>query len=103
MIARFEDTRDLRLMGGYHAGHRCRSSTAPSPSCRASTTRCGRTRPASPSADVFAELAQLLRARSATASRKPPRAIAVMTTVPLRIEDNPHEPLWRARAPASPA
>ena len=25
LIARFEDTRDLRLMGGYRAGHRCRT------------------------------------------------------------------------------
>ena len=48
MIARFEDTRDLRLMGGYRAAP-TRSSTGPSSWCRASTRRCGKaptTRPA---------------------------------------------------------
>ena len=60
MIARFEDTRDLRLMGGYHTGNdaeldravvmvpRIYDALRQEPSAR-------------PSSDVFSELAQVLR------------------------------------------
>jgi flagellum-specific ATP synthase len=61
MIARFEDTRDLRLMGGYVAGHDAELDRAVAMVPRIYEAlrqeASGRI-----SADVFAELAQVLRA-----------------------------------------
>jgi flagellum-specific ATP synthase len=60
LIARFEDTRDLRLMGGYHAGGDAELDRAvalvPRIYDALRQDPSGR-----PSADVFAELAQVLR------------------------------------------
>jgi flagellum-specific ATP synthase len=61
MIARFEDTRDLRLMGGYHAGIDTDLDRAVVMVPRIYDAL--RQDPATkPSADVFADLAQVLRA-----------------------------------------
>jgi flagellum-specific ATP synthase len=60
MIARFEDTRDLRLMGGYHAGNDIELDRAVAMVPRIYDAL--RQDPAAkPSVDVFAELAQVLR------------------------------------------
>jgi flagellum-specific ATP synthase len=61
MIARFEDTRDLRLMGGYVAGHDSELDRAVA---MVSKIYEALRQEASSriSADVFAELAQVLRA-----------------------------------------
>ncbi len=60
MIARFEDTRDLRLMGGYHAGNDTELDRAVVMVPRVYDAL--RQEPsAQPSTDVFAELAQVLR------------------------------------------
>ena len=60
MIARFEDTRDLRLMGGYHAGNDIELDRAVAMVPRIYDAL--RQDPsAKPSIDVFAELAQVLR------------------------------------------
>ncbi len=69
MIARFEDTRDLRLMGGYHAGNDAELDRAVAMVPRIYDAL--RQDPAAkPSTDVFAELAQVLQAVRA-APRKP--------------------------------
>lgn len=47
MIARYEDTRDLRLMGGYQPGRDSELDQAVN-WCRRSTTSCGRRRPIRP-------------------------------------------------------
>jgi len=61
LIARFEDTRDLRLMGGYHAGIDTDLDRAVVMVPRIYDAL--RQDPATkPSADVFADLAQVLRA-----------------------------------------
>jgi flagellum-specific ATP synthase len=61
MIARFEDTRDLRLMGGYHAGSDSEVDAAVNLVPRIYENL--RQSPGdSPSRDAFAELAQVLRA-----------------------------------------
>jgi flagellum-specific ATP synthase len=60
MIARFEDTRDLRLMGGYHPGNDTELDRAVVMVPRIYDAL--RQDPAAkPSTDVFAELAQVLR------------------------------------------
>ncbi len=60
LIARFEDTRDLRLMGGYHAGNDVELDRAVALVPKIYDAL--RQDPAmKPSADVFAELAQVLR------------------------------------------
>ena len=60
MIARFEDTRDLRLMGGYHPGNDTDLDRAVVMVPRVYDAL--RQEPsAKPSSDVFAELAQVLR------------------------------------------
>ena len=60
MIARFEDTRDLRLMGGYHAGSDAEVDTAVNLVPRIYDNL--RQSPADkPSRDAFADLAQLLK------------------------------------------
>jgi flagellum-specific ATP synthase len=60
MIARFEDTRDLRLLGGYHPGHDVELDRAVALVPR--IYEALRQDPAmKPSDDVFAELAQILR------------------------------------------
>ena len=60
MIARFEDTRDLRLMGGYHPGNDAELDRAVVMVPRVYDAL--RQDPgAAPSSDVFAELAQVLR------------------------------------------
>jgi flagellum-specific ATP synthase len=61
MIARFEDTRDLRLMGGYVAGHDSELDRAVAmvPKIYEALRQEASSRI---SADVFAELAQVLRA-----------------------------------------
>ncbi len=60
MIARFEDTRDLRLMGGYHAGTDADLDRAVTMVPRVYDAL--RQEPGGkPSKDVFAELAQVLR------------------------------------------
>ena len=60
MIARFEDTRDLRLMGGYHPGHDVELDRAVTMVPR--VYEALRQEPsAKPSTDVFSELAQVLR------------------------------------------
>jgi flagellum-specific ATP synthase len=61
LIARFEDTRDLRVMGGYHPGNDAeldRAVTMVPRIYEALRQEPGGRR----SNDVFAELAQLLRA-----------------------------------------
>ena len=60
MIARFEDTRDLRLMGGYHPGNDAELDRAVVMVPR--IYEALRQDPsAKPSTDVFSELAQVLR------------------------------------------
>lgn len=60
LVARFEDTRDLRLMGGYHPGNDAELDRAVAMVPRIYDAL--RQDPyAKPSADVFAELAQVLR------------------------------------------
>ncbi len=60
MVARFEDTRDLRLMGGYHPGNDVELDRAVAMVPRIyDALRQDPT--AKPSADVFADLAQVLR------------------------------------------
>jgi flagellum-specific ATP synthase len=60
MVARFEDTRDLRLMGGYHPGNDVELDRAVAMVPRVYDAL--RQEPqAKPSADVFADLAQVLR------------------------------------------
>jgi flagellum-specific ATP synthase len=60
MIARFEDTRDLRLMGGYHPGSDAELDRAVTLVPR--IYEALRQDPASkPSLDAFADLAQTLR------------------------------------------
>jgi flagellum-specific ATP synthase len=60
MIARFEDTRDLRLMGGYHTGNDSELDRAVAlvPRIYEAMRQDPSTKP---SADVFADLAQVLR------------------------------------------
>ncbi|MBK9080788.1 MAG: flagellar protein export ATPase FliI [Rhizobiales bacterium] len=75
MIARFEDTRDLRLMGGYQRGGDAELD-------RAVTTTpklyafCAQTPDDAPSTDAFRELAAALRGEAGAApdSRKPAQA-----------------------------
>jgi len=63
MIARFEDTRDLRLMGGYHAGSDPEVDAAVNLVPRIYENL--RQSPADqPSRDAFAELARLLKGAS---------------------------------------
>jgi flagellum-specific ATP synthase len=60
MVARYEDTRDLRLMGGYHAGNDSELDRAVALVPR--IYEALRQDPSNkPSVDVFAELAQVLR------------------------------------------
>ena len=60
MVARYEDTRDLRLMGGYHAGNDNELDRAVALVPR--IYEALRQDPSNkPSVDVFAELAQVLR------------------------------------------
>lgn len=61
MIARFEDTRDLRLMGGYHAGNDAELDQAVTmvPRIYNALRQHPETKP---STEPFAELAQILRA-----------------------------------------
>jgi len=60
LIARFEDTRDLRLMGGYHPGNDAELDRAVTLVPR--IYEALRQDPASkPSVDAFADLAQTLR------------------------------------------
>jgi flagellum-specific ATP synthase len=60
MVARFEDTRDLRLMGGYHPGNDVELDRAVAmvPRIYDALRQEPQTRPSS---DVFADLAQILR------------------------------------------
>jgi len=60
MIARFEDTRDLRLMGGYHPGTDTELDQAVSMVPRIYNA-LRQQMSAKPSSDAFAELAQILR------------------------------------------
>ena len=60
MIARFEDTRDLRLMGGYHPGSDLELDQAVTMVPRIYNA-LRQTLAAKPSADAFGELAQTLR------------------------------------------
>ena len=59
MIARFEDTRDLRLMGGYRERHRSRAR--PGHRAGAAALRDDAAGPGRPAcADVFQEIARAL-------------------------------------------
>ena len=62
MIARFEDTRDLRLMGGYHAGNDVELDRAVVmvPRIYEALTQSPKDRP---SADPFSDLARHLKSK----------------------------------------